>query len=179
MSEIFVESKRFKVKVSNFGNIIGPRGKVLKPCKYGKKGYSPYFSVDIVEISTGKIKKCYPIHRLVAEEFLPDWDINLQVNHISGDKTNNTLENLEMVNQSENQRHGNVTGIIPRVKSTNCVRYLTYEEALKIRQELNSIEKKNGKFPRGTLIDIAEKYGVTRFQIKDISRNRYWSKVNI
>ena len=98
MEEIFVQSKRFKVRVSNLGNVIGIRGNVLKPCKYGKRGYPPYFGVDIRDISTGKINKTYPIHRLVAEEFLPEWDINMQVNHIDGDKANNAASNLEMVN---------------------------------------------------------------------------------
>lgn len=179
MEEIFVQSKRFKVRVSNLGNIIGIRGNVLKPCKYGKRGYPPYFGVDVRDISTGKINKTYPIHRLVAEEFLPEWDINMQVNHIDGDKANNAASNLEMVNQSGNQRHGNVTGVIPRTLSKNSIRYLTYEEAFKIRERLNAIEKVNGKFPAGTLVNLAEEFGVTRFQLKDISRNRYWSKVKI
>ena len=28
-------------------------------------------------------------------------------------------------------------------------------------------------------LNLAEEFGVTRFQLKDISRNRYWSKVKI
>ena len=45
------------------------------------------------------------IHRLVASVFIPVNDYNKQVNHIDGDKSNNTVYNLEWVTQSENEIH--------------------------------------------------------------------------
>lgn len=51
------------------------------------------------------------IHRLVAEAFLPDWSQSLQVNHIDGNKQNNTVDNLEMVTPSQNITHAHRTGI--------------------------------------------------------------------
>jgi len=47
------------------------------------------------------------LHRLVAEVFLSSWDPNLQVNHIDGDKKNNSVENLEMVTNQQNIDHFN------------------------------------------------------------------------
>lgn len=38
----------------------------------------------------------WALHRLVASEFLPDWDPTLQVEHIDGDKTNCAAMNLRM-----------------------------------------------------------------------------------
>lgn len=55
-------------------------------------------------INTKRIKK--PIHRLVAETFIPNPDNKPQVNHIDEDKTNNTLDNLEWVTAKENVNHG-------------------------------------------------------------------------
>ena len=50
----------------------------------------------------------YPVHRLVAESFIenkPDNYKNLVVNHLDGVKTNNHVDNLEYVTQSENLLH--------------------------------------------------------------------------
>ena len=97
--------EKYRIIVYETGEIRGVRGKILKPLKYGKKNYSPYFGVDVKNYSLNKRIKTYPVHRLVAEAYLPNWDENLQVNHIDGDKSNNHYLNLEMCTQSENMRH--------------------------------------------------------------------------
>lgn len=59
------------------------------------------------------------VHRLVAEHFLIPDEERKVVNHIDGDKKNNSVENLEWVTQSENNLHSfyvlkneiNTTGI--------------------------------------------------------------------
>lgn len=49
-------------------------------------------------------RKSRPIHRLVAEAFIPN-PLNLPVvNHINGDKLDNRVENLEWVTYQENTR---------------------------------------------------------------------------
>lgn len=54
--------------------------------------------------TNGITKTVYP-HRLVAEAFLPDWNPELQVNHIDKNKSNNCASNLEMVTDSQNKKH--------------------------------------------------------------------------
>ena len=51
-------------------------------------------------------------HRLFAEALLDDFDEDLQVDHIDGDKHNNAIRNLEMVTASENTRRGIKNGLI-------------------------------------------------------------------
>lgn len=52
----------------------------------------------------GKEKKML-VHRLVAQEFIPNPQNKEQVNHIDGNKQNNCIDNLEWCTQSENVKH--------------------------------------------------------------------------
>ena len=61
-----------------------------------------------------KYKKFY-VHRLVYFTFHKEFEINdysKEVNHIDGDKTNNKLENLELVTHSENLKHAVKNGLL-------------------------------------------------------------------
>ena len=76
--------------------------KILKPQKKGN-GYLQ------VQLSQDGKEKWYLVHRLVAIAFLPNPNNLPQVNHISEDKLDNRVSNLEWVTCKENTNHG--TGI--------------------------------------------------------------------
>lgn len=59
------------------------------------------------------------IHRLVAEAFLSEnhTEDKNSVNHIDGDKTNNSVNNLEWATYAENNEHANKNGL--RNKTSN------------------------------------------------------------
>ena len=50
-------------------------------------------------------KKRYFRHRLVAIHFINNPNGYTEVNHIDGDKSNNTIENLEWSSRKQNERH--------------------------------------------------------------------------
>jgi hypothetical protein len=81
------------------------KGKVLKPLY--KLGYA------YASFSKNGHGKHFPIHRIVAEVFIPNPDNKSQINHINGVKNDNRVENLEWCTPSENQIHAvRVLGII-------------------------------------------------------------------
>lgn len=45
------------------------------------------------------------VHRLVALHFLPINNLKTYVNHIDGNKLNNSVDNLEWITPSENNKH--------------------------------------------------------------------------
>lgn len=74
--------------------------KILKP----RRTIKGYLQVDLYK--NGDRKFCY-IHRLVAQTFIPNPDNLPQVNHISEDKENNSVHNLEWCDPKYNINYGN------------------------------------------------------------------------
>lgn len=68
--------------------------------------------IGYVHVSLSRDGKRYEkyVHRLVAEAFLPNPDNKTDVNHIDGNKLNNTVENLEWSTHEENIAHRGVIG---------------------------------------------------------------------
>lgn len=65
-----------------------------------------------VTFYNGDIRERVFVHRLVAKTFIPTEGMkDLQVNHIDGNKENNTVLNLEWVTQSENELHAIKLGL--------------------------------------------------------------------
>ena len=61
-----------------------------------------YLRVHLYKDGKRKHKK---VHRLVANAFIPNPEGKPQVNHIDGNKQNNSITNLEWVTDAENKEH--------------------------------------------------------------------------
>lgn len=99
-------------QVSNFGNVRAKdkyvkykNGRVSfysgKPIKLtvNSAGYYSFCAHDNYKV------KCFRVHRLVAEAFVPKVDGKNCINHIDANKLNNHYSNLEWCTQEENVHH--------------------------------------------------------------------------
>lgn len=112
MKEIWKEIEGYEglYQVSTLGNVKSlnynhtKREKLLVP----KKHKSGYF---IVMLCKNGQQKNRSIQTLVAKAFVENPDCKPCVNHIDGNKQNNTVSNLEWVTYRENTRHAIKTGL--------------------------------------------------------------------
>ena len=89
-----------KYAVSDYGQVKNIRtGKILSQHLRPGDGY-----LQVSLWANGK-GHSFPVHRLVALNFLNNFENKRDVNHINGIKTDNRLENLEFVTPSENNYH--------------------------------------------------------------------------
>lgn len=108
--------------------------------------------------------KQIPVHRLVAEAFIPNYEKKPEVNHIDGNKMNNAVDNLEWVTRAENQKHAVDNGLQPKPAKTYQGKF-TAEQREEIKRLWDS-----GMFSRRQL---AIKYGVSHTCVNDIINDKY------
>lgn len=109
-------------KISNYGNVMKCDTLVIT-----KRGYTQKYKSQLMtpKIRSGYYcvwlrdkngnKKTFLLHRLLYQHFKDDFDDSKVINHIDGDKLNNSLDNLECVTQKYNIKHSIVNGKHPTI----------------------------------------------------------------
>lgn len=124
-----------------------------------------YFRTQVVA-AKGKYKG-YMVHRLIALAFLgaprPD---QVDVNHLDGNKKNNSIVNLEWASRTENLNHAYATGLHKPLTSEQSGK-LTKEEVLQIRSL-------KGKFSG---LQLAEMFNIGRSAIYCILNDQTWQDI--
>ncbi len=92
-----------RYEVSSLGRVRNKKtGKLIATFK--RRGYS---RLDLRTSPNEKVRAS--VGRLVAEAFLPDFDPNLEVDHINRIRDDDRAENLRMVNGSQNGYNRNAS----------------------------------------------------------------------
>lgn len=129
------------------GNIIGKRGKPLRP-RPNKAGY--------LRVQNGRNGGDHTVHKLVATYYIPKQDNKTEVNHRDGNKKNNHVNNLEWVTRQENMRCRSIQG-------------LAYYGALNIDEWSEVLEAySTGLF---TQLELADNTGISRSHLSNTWRN--------
>ena len=122
------------------GILVGTDGHVMVPQNYHRPAHWTFGSKkDNGYLSVMINGKCYLVHRLVAETFIPNPENLPEVDHISRTKTND-VENLRWCTHSENSRN---TAQHDRVDARGGTH--KYEDEKQYKRELNAEYNKKHK----------------------------------
>jgi hypothetical protein len=147
--------------IDTMGNIYSFPNKTHKNIKAVKPRLmnTGYHAVALCKDNTIKYKT---VHRIMAECFLGNVD-GLVVNHKNGIRSDNRLENLEVVTPSENALHG--VYVLKNGKSK-----LTHEQAQEIKSRVAAGEKQK---------HIATEFGVSPQIINYLVKGKTYNKSDI
>jgi hypothetical protein len=109
-----------KYSISNMGKVyshVGKSGDIIPEKLEERKVQISIWGYSVVDILFEGKRKKYPIHRLVACNFIENPGNKPCVNHKDGNKQNNLASNLEWVTYSENEKHSHE---ILGKKAPNC-----------------------------------------------------------
>lgn len=115
-------------QVSNLGRVKsverykdnnGTKQLVKEKIKATRKDKQGYLLLDLYKNNKSKTVR---VHRLVAQAFIPNPQNKETVNHIDGNKENNTVENLEWATQKEQNEHIYRTGLKPKESIDKAVK---------------------------------------------------------
>ena len=136
------------LSISSHGRIKDENGRILK----GSRSQSGYIIIQI----TRNVR--YSAHRLVAHAFLKfDLDSELVVNHKNGIKTDNRLDNLEIVTQSENIRHAFDLGLN---KTKHVAQHDVNNNMLNVYKSINEAGRATG-VSAGHIVEVCKGIRIT------------------
>lgn len=147
-------------------NQTGSTGKIkVYPERELKGGIN---SFGYRQVLIDKVLEC--VHRVVAICFIPNPLGFKEINHIDGDKLNNSVHNLEWCSRAHNVQHSYDLKLNKGNRGeSNGNSVLTKEDVIAIVSEYNL-----GKISQQALGD---KYGVKQITISNILTGRSWCSV--
>lgn len=127
-----------------------------------------------VVLYKGGERKNHSLHRIIAKSFISNLENKSEVNHINGDKLDNTLKNLEWVTTTENMRHAFSTGLNRIHENHKGEKHsrskLTNDQVLEIYKRVHE-----GEIQRV----LAKEFKVSRQHISVIKLGKKWSFLTI
>lgn len=106
---------RSLILATNKGVVKRDIPKILK-CSIGGMGYRLFHTYK------GGKRKTHKLHRIFAIYFIPNPKGLPYINHIDGNKLNNSIENLEWCSHLHNIRHAFKMGLVKSSRGTNHFR---------------------------------------------------------
>jgi DNA-binding transcriptional regulator YiaG len=141
--------------------IITEQGEIYNK-KTGRKLKSQPNGKGYLRVSIGGKLKF--VHRLVAEQYLPNPESKPQINHKDGNKLNNCVDNLEWVSNLENRQHA-VKNLLHLCGEACPHAKLTKKDVEFIRNNTQM-----------TAREIAAMFNVSASNVKTIRQGKTWKQ---
>lgn len=116
-----------------------------------------------VHLSREGFNKRVAVHRLVAIAFIPNPDNLPQVNHIDGNKLNNSVDNLEWVTNLDNMRHAVKNGLTNMGPCLNAAHTPEVHKKVSEKRKKRVLRSDGAIFP--SVNDAAKAIGVSHSAI--------------
>lgn len=157
--------RRLPGVVSRSNSGLSINGRVMSP-RIKNSGYL------FISLSKGGQRKNAYIHHLVAQVFIGDRPLKHDINHIDGNKLNNSASNLEYVTRTENMRHARELGLHDNRGEKQWQAKLTDDDARTI------LLIKSIGMGETTIKELAEEFGVSTWTIKDVLNRRSFKHIS-
>ena len=156
--------------INNFGHIWHKINRKLKSNHIDINGYQKC-SLTI----NGK-EYTASVHRLVAQTFIPNPENKPCVNHIDGNKENNSVKNLEWVTHKENTAHAIKMGLFNPKSTENKLRGVDSSKNIYTEESIHEICKLLEKGLGET--EISRILNIDRRTVESIKRGNNWKHIS-
>ena len=127
--------------------------------------YNPKLRYGLVSLMSNGKRYNGRVHRLIAETFIPNPENKPEVNHNDGDKTNNSVDNLQWTTRKENMEHAHQTGLIDNRGESSAMHKLTEKDVIEIYKMYKQGYKQS---------EISRCFNMSHTQIYSIVKGKQW-----
>ena len=153
-----IEETNGKYSVSNLGNvkrnehytIVSPTSTHMNGAKlfYKERKLNPYLNKEGYRIVRLQLEegnaRTVSVHRLVAENFIPNPNNYPQINHIDENRTNNCISNLEWCTAVHNANHGTRKEKLRKISGIRVAQYDLQGNLIKIWDSISQASQSFG-----------------------------------
>lgn len=154
--------------ISDQGEILGVKTHHIRKQSVSSKGYM----ICVISLGCRKRKICVRVHKAVAETFIPNPENKPEVNHLDGNKSNNSVNNLEWISSKGNTAHSVEIGLRhPIIGEKNGSSKLSATDVVWARSVYTPRSKEYG------LRALSRRFGVDHSTMKSALSGNTWNNI--